>query len=78
VISRRSRCAIFARLWGSRVSSQWATAPKLPGCFVEQAVNAALGKAFDEAEALLLRQGGFTDPALFYAAFSFRGWLALA
>lgn len=25
-----------------------------PGCLVEQAVNTALGKAFDEAEALLL------------------------
>ena len=25
-----------------------------PGCLVEQAVNAALGRAFDEAEALLL------------------------
>jgi DNA-binding IscR family transcriptional regulator len=29
-----------------------------PGCLVEQAVNAALGHAFDEAEALLLRQFG--------------------
>lgn len=29
-----------------------------PGCLVEQAVNAALGEAFDEAEALLLRRFG--------------------
>ncbi|MFT4028031.1 MAG: Rrf2 family transcriptional regulator [Novosphingobium sp.] len=29
-----------------------------PGCLVEQAVNAALGSAFDEAEALLLSRFG--------------------
>jgi len=29
-----------------------------PGCLVEQAVNAALGKTFDEAEALLLHRFG--------------------
>lgn len=29
-----------------------------PGCLVEQAVNAALGQAFDEAEALLLSRLG--------------------
>lgn len=29
-----------------------------PGCLVEQAVNAALGQAFNEAEALLLRRFG--------------------
>jgi DNA-binding IscR family transcriptional regulator len=29
-----------------------------PGCLVEQAVNAALGASFDEAEALLLRRLG--------------------
>ncbi|MBB5281838.1 Rrf2 family transcriptional regulator [Pacificimonas flava] len=29
-----------------------------PACLVEQAVNAALGKAFDDAEALLLRRFG--------------------
>jgi DNA-binding IscR family transcriptional regulator len=29
-----------------------------PGCLVEQAVNAALGQAFDEAEALLLNRFG--------------------
>lgn len=29
-----------------------------PGCLVEQAVNAALGQAFDEAEALLLKRFG--------------------
>lgn len=26
----------------------------------------------------LLREAGFTEPALFYAAFSFRGWVAIA
>lgn len=36
-----------------------------PGCLVEQAVNAALGKAFDAAEALLLsRLGEVTLAAL--------------
>ena len=35
---------------GDRVSS--------PGCVVEQAVNAALGKAFEEAESLLLTRFG--------------------
>jgi DNA-binding IscR family transcriptional regulator len=29
-----------------------------PGCLVEQAVNAALGQAFDDAETLLLRRFG--------------------
>lgn len=29
-----------------------------PGCLVEQTVNAALGEAFDEAEALLFRRFG--------------------
>jgi DNA-binding IscR family transcriptional regulator len=29
-----------------------------PGCIVEQAVNAALGQAFDDAEALLLNRFG--------------------
>jgi hypothetical protein len=29
-----------------------------PGCLIERAVNAALGKAFDEAEALLLARFG--------------------
>ncbi len=29
-----------------------------PGCLVEQAVNAALNRAFDDAEALLLRRFG--------------------
>jgi Rrf2 family protein len=31
---------------------------EMPGCLVEQAVNAALGRAFDEAEALLLARFG--------------------
>lgn len=36
-----------------------------PGCLVEQAVNAALGQAFTDAEALLLaRLGGVTLAAL--------------
>ena len=36
-----------------------------PGCLVEQAVNAALGDAFDDAEALLLcRFGALTLAAL--------------
>ena len=31
---------------------------EMPGCLVEQAVNAALGKAFDDAETLLLARLG--------------------
>ena len=31
-----------------------------------------------EAEVDLLRAAGFTDPQLFYAAFTFRGWVARA
>lgn len=48
-----------------------------PGCLVEQAVNAALGKAFSEAETLLLRSfGGITLAALsadFHARLAERG-----
>jgi DNA-binding IscR family transcriptional regulator len=48
-----------------------------PGCLVEQAVNTALGQAFDEAEALLLhRFGEITLAQLsadFHARFSERG-----
>jgi DNA-binding IscR family transcriptional regulator len=48
-----------------------------PGCLVEQAVNAALGHAFDEAEALLLRQFGQITLAQlsadFHARLSARG-----
>lgn len=47
-----------------------------PGCLVEQAVNAALGDAFDEAEAALsadfhkrlAKPGGSTDPEMNHAA----------
>jgi tRNA (cmo5U34)-methyltransferase len=31
-----------------------------------------------EEDEALLREAGFSDTALFYAAFSFRGWVALA
>lgn len=40
-----------------------------PGCLVEQAVNAALGDAFDEAEALLLRRFGDISLATLSADF---------
>lgn len=40
-----------------------------PGCLVEQAVNAALGDAFDEAEALLLRRFGALTLAALSADF---------
>lgn len=40
-----------------------------PGCLVEQAVNAALGEAFDEAEALLLRRFGEVSLAALSADF---------
>lgn len=43
-----------------------------PGCLVEQAVNAALGEAFDEAEALLLRRFGEISLAALSAAFHTR------
>jgi hypothetical protein len=44
----------------------------MPGCLVEQAVNAALGKAFDEAEELLLRRFGEVTLAMLSADFSAR------
>lgn len=40
-----------------------------PGCLVEQAVNAALGDAFDEAETLLLRRFGALTLAALSADF---------
>jgi DNA-binding IscR family transcriptional regulator len=43
-----------------------------PGCLVEQAVNAALGQAFDEAEALLLRHFGDVTLAQLSADFHAR------
>ncbi|NYZ15782.1 Rrf2 family transcriptional regulator [Azospirillum sp. RWY-5-1] len=43
-----------------------------PGCLVEQAVNAALGEAFDEAEALLLRRFGEISLAALSADFHAR------
>ncbi|RYX93935.1 MAG: transcriptional regulator [Bradyrhizobiaceae bacterium] len=43
-----------------------------PGCLVEQAVNAALGKAFDEAEALLLHHFGEVTLAMLSADFNAR------
>ncbi|MBB3910812.1 Rrf2 family transcriptional regulator [Sphingomonas desiccabilis] len=43
-----------------------------PGCLVEQAVNAALGEAFDEAEALLLRRFGEVSLAALSADFHTR------
>lgn len=44
----------------------------MPGCLVEQAVNAALGKAFDEAEDLLLRRFGEVTLAMLSADFNAR------
>ncbi|RKF22386.1 Rrf2 family transcriptional regulator [Altericroceibacterium spongiae] len=43
-----------------------------PGCLVEQAVNAALGQAFDEAEALLLQRFGEVTLAQLSADFHAR------
>lgn len=43
-----------------------------PGCLVEQAVNAALGEAFDEAEALLLERFGAVTLAQLSADFHAR------
>lgn len=43
-----------------------------PGCLVEQAVNAALGATFDEAEALLLRRFGEISLAALSADFHAR------
>ncbi|MFE0753745.1 Rrf2 family transcriptional regulator [Inquilinus sp. NPDC058860] len=43
-----------------------------PGCLVEQAVNAALGQAFDEAEALLLSRLGDVTLAMLSADFHAR------
>ncbi|NMG03293.1 Rrf2 family transcriptional regulator [Azoarcus taiwanensis] len=43
-----------------------------PGCLVEQAVNAALGRAFDEAETLLLSRFGAVTLAQLSADFHHR------
>jgi len=43
-----------------------------PGCLVEQAVNAALGEAFDAAEAMLLRRFGEVSLAQLSADFHAR------
>lgn len=43
-----------------------------PGCLVEQAVNTALGQAFDEAEALLLKRLGEVTLASLSADFHAR------
>lgn len=43
-----------------------------PGCLVERAVNAALGKTFDEAETLLLRRFGEISLAALSADFHAR------
>ncbi|WP_166942392.1 Rrf2 family transcriptional regulator [Sphingopyxis panaciterrae] len=43
-----------------------------PGCLVEQAVNAALGQTFDEAEMLLLRRFGEISLAMLSADFHAR------
>lgn len=43
-----------------------------PGCLVEQTVNAALGKSFDEAETLLLRRFGEVSLAALSADFHAR------
>ncbi len=43
-----------------------------PGCLVEQAVNAALGRSFDEAEALLLQRFGEITLAALSADFHAR------
>ena len=43
-----------------------------PGCLVEQAVNAALGATFDDAEALLLRRFGEVSLAALSADFHSR------
>ncbi len=43
-----------------------------PGCLVEQAVNAALDQAFDDAEALLLARLGEVTLAMLSADFHTR------
>lgn len=45
---------------------------EMPDCLVEQTVNAALGEAFDEAEALLLRRFGKVTLAQLSADFRAR------
>ncbi len=54
VIWLMSPCATFMRRSASPRCWRSATERKAPGCLVEQAVNAALTRAFDDAEALLL------------------------
>jgi tRNA (cmo5U34)-methyltransferase len=42
------------------------------------AVAASLNGFAPETDEAILRDGGFADPALFYAAFTWRGWIAHA
>ena len=46
---------------------------RMPGCDVP-----ILPLLSPDDEEALLREAGFTDVTLFYAAFTFRGWVALA
>jgi hypothetical protein len=47
-------------------------------CASAEAMCARLPILQSDEDEVLLRQAGFSDPALFYAAFSFRGWVARA
>lgn len=67
-------------LWLSRYSAFLAAAGMEPdkAAAARDAVTnhlSILSPAQDEA---ILRQGGFSNPALFYAGFAFRGWVAYA
>lgn len=64
-----ARSAAFARRDGSDPAQDLASA---------QAMAERLPLLTPEEEEALLRQAGFAAPALFYAALSFRGWVAYA
>lgn len=66
--------------WLKRYAA-FATSSGVPGIDAERAI-AAIGERLPvlspERDEALLRQAGFKDVSLFYAAFTFRGWVATA
>lgn len=67
-------------LWLKRFAA-YAAASGMPAADAERAsigIGERLPALSPEQDEALLRQAGFTDVSLFYAAFTFRGWVATA
>lgn len=67
-------------LWLSRYSAFLAASGVEPdkAAAARKAVDGQLSILAPEQDELILRQAGFSDPALFYTGFTFRGWVAYA